>query len=156
MVYVLLSLEIPVLIYGAMQKGWRVRASLPGTLTVAHRENFHLSIHDLPYSCSVLTGYVSFKRGCIVFSQEKKMKEQDGLLLLRALFLLLEEGRVEFNQTGSFWNTGSILLNSLGVLDNVSVFICLLFLKCIEHTLRTLWSLLRSVWTCRTIITINP
>lgn len=37
-----------------------------------------------------------------MFSQEKKMKEQDGLLLLRALFLLLEEGRVEFNQTGSF------------------------------------------------------
>lgn len=103
-----------------------------------------LSVHPWfnTYFCRILTCYVSFKRGCIFFSsQKKKWRNKMIFCFWGLLFLLLEEGRVELNQTLSFWSI-TLFVKFFCYQECLIMLVCLffsysfflLFLKCIVHT----------------------
>lgn len=103
--YVLLShiRDVCVLICGTVEKQWRVRASLPGTLVGAHwEEKFCLSTHGLTLTSATFSHATCLlKEDAFFFQSEKKKntKEQDDLLLLRALISSVggRKGGVESN-----------------------------------------------------------
>lgn len=79
-----------------------MRASLPGTLVVAHcEEKFCLSTHGLTLTSAAFSHATCLlKEDAFFFPvRKKKMKEQDDLLLLRALISSVggRKGGVESN-----------------------------------------------------------